>query len=311
MDFFVDNIIEQFDIDQLKSILNDMSIVAWDRRMEPSRLSRWLNNFDGHILGNKSVEQTLAAWILMNFTFYTENEVRALCKCIFDEYIHIKLIEYKNTNTLNNHSYVDKINHIIDNTLFFPLGNPSESGTSILYYFRQENMLSKKHFEPQTNKIYENVVYIDDVTISGSQAANYINNISVKGIKKYILMLISTDETNDYFIKVLPEHMLISAIVLDKRSKCFSDDTFCFSGSNSSKLKAFAFKMCEGYGKELFNKSPLGFDNGQYIFGFYYNTPDNTLPIIWCQNEKWESAFRRYDKIYNRGEVNIHESKYL
>ena len=43
---------------------------------------------------------------------------------------------------------------------------------------------------------------------------------------------------------------------------------------------------------------PLGFADGQHLFGFYYNTPDNTLPIFWCKSPNWSPAFVRYGKVY-------------
>ena len=42
MDASYSDAIERFDLEQLKGILNDMSVVAWDRRMEPTHLERWL-----------------------------------------------------------------------------------------------------------------------------------------------------------------------------------------------------------------------------------------------------------------------------
>ena len=43
-------------------------------------------------------------------------------------------------------------------------------------------------------------------------------------------------------------------------------------------------------------KCPLGFADGQYLFGLSYNTPDNTLPIFWGKAEGWQPLFTRYHK---------------
>lgn len=62
---------------------------------------------------------------------------------------------------------------------------------------------------------------------------------------------------------------------------------------------------------ETYMKSyPLGFANGQYMFGFYYNTPDNTLPIFCCESSNWSPAFVRYGKIYGIEGVNIQDEQY-
>ena len=46
---------------------------------------------------------------------------------------------------------------------------------------------------------------------------------------------------------------------------------------------------------------PLGFNDGAYLIGFEYNTPDNTLPIFWGTSNNWKPIFTRYEKIYGNG----------
>jgi hypothetical protein len=299
-----------FDIETLKRIINEMSISAWNNRMEHSHLNRWLKNFDGRVLGNENVEKIIALWLLMNFTFYSEKEVRVLCKYIYEDYIHTKLLNYETKNYMNGSSIKEKIQHIISSTIFFPLGNPSESGTNILYYFRQENGLSRKSFELINDRKYENTVYIDDVTISGTQADTYIKDKIICAENNFIITFIATVDAIKYLQKEQPKFKLIYSILLDDRSKCFEAKSFVFSGLKSEKLSSLAYQMCKGYGDLIFPEHPLGFDNGQYLFGFYYNTPDNTLPVIWSEQKKWIPAFSRYQKIYGESGVYINESKY-
>lgn len=302
---------ESFDIDVLKRVINEMSVVAWDNRMERPHPNRWLNNFRGNVLGDQAVEQIIAIWLLMNFTFYTEKEVRALCRCIFEDFMHVALKQYEDEGTMQQVPITDRIQHVLATTIFLPLGNASESGTNILYYFRQENKLSKKSFEYKKDLEYKNLVYIDDVTISGSQADLYIKEKKLRADSKYILTFIATNDANTYLAKHQPEYRLISSIMLDERSKCFSTDSFAFSGVNSEILYELARQMCSEYGREIFPANPLGYDDGQYLFGFYYNTPDNTLPIIWRNSKSWEPAFLRYHKQYGEMEAVINESKYF
>lgn len=44
----------------------------------------------------------------------------------------------------------------------------------------------------------------------------------------------------------------------------------------------------------------LGFGNNQLLISMHHNTPDNTLPIIWFDEDKsmWTPIFRRYNKNY-------------
>ena len=55
-------------------------------------------------------------------------------------------------------------------------------------------------------------------------------------------------------------------------------------------------KMATHYGSTIRSKSPLGYSGGQFLFGFFYNVPDNTLPIFWVEDEKWKPILPRYDK---------------
>jgi len=296
---------ETFDVEKLTDIIINFSVVAWDNKMQRPHLKRWLSNFDGQVLGNPDVEKILALWILMHYTYYSEKEVRALCKCVYEDYIHIKLLEAGSDVNID-----DEIKSIIQNTRFQPLGNPSESGTNILYYFRQENNLPKICFEIDRTKTYNNIVYFDDMTISGSQAEKYITQKYTKGNKKYFMTLIATSDAITHLRDECDEITLIHPILLDERDKCFSCSGFVFSGEKVAKLKELAKKMCANYGEKLYKENSLGYKNGGYLFGFYYNTPDNTMPIIWSSEKNWINAFPRYDKKYTTG-IDIKESKYV
>jgi hypothetical protein len=57
-----------------------------------------------------------------------------------------------------------------------------------------------------------------------------------------------------------------------------------------------AKRMCEAYGATLLPSHPLGFGSGQYLIGFFYNTPDNCLPVLWAESSDWTPCFKRFDK---------------
>ena len=70
----VQNILSTIDLAELRNHIIQTSIVAWKNYITESSLDRWLKNFDGAALGNAVVEQTIAAWLLLNFTYYTDTE---------------------------------------------------------------------------------------------------------------------------------------------------------------------------------------------------------------------------------------------
>ena len=52
--------------------------------------------------------------------------------------------------------------------------------------------------------------------------------------------------------------------------------------------------------QETIEKGALGFGNCQLLLSLYHNTPNNTLPIIWFDedNQLWSPIFKRYNKVY-------------
>ena len=307
--------IKEMDLEKIKELILRTASVAWDDSIKQNKLDKWIDNFNGEALGDSELEKILAAWMLLNFVYFTFEDVRTFCRTIYKEFIHYKLIEYKRDNTLQDKTIEERINHIHNNTLFIALGNESESGSNILYYFRQENKLSKKLFEKKLDLKYENVVFIDDVTISGGQAYNYIKKINIDADNKYFLAFISTEDALD----MLSHEGLIvlSGYIVSEREKCFSEDSYVFSNVEKTPLLEISKTMCQHYGELIlkghFDLSdyPLGYDDGQQMFGFYYNTPDNSLPIFWGNLNDWYPVFKRYDKIYGRKEVSLDDSIYV
>ena len=88
---------------------------------------------------------------------------------------------------------------------------------------------------------------------------------------------------------------------LDDTYKCFKDESRYFVNCNPQIERLFAEKMCRAYGVQLSPNNPLGYKDGQLLLGFHHNIPDNTLPIIWFDEEAgipWTPIFRRYPKFY-------------
>lgn len=322
----MDNESKYFIDDELKTFINDeiskeqfieliekTSIVAWDENIKERKIREWLTNFTGECLGDVDIEHKLALWLLLNFTFYTARDVKKLCKEIFRQFLREELKEENFEVGLDRNKKIEKI---LDNTCFVPLGNPSESGAKILYDFRTENRLGKELFEAKQTK-YRCLVLIDDVTISGSQAIEYLEKSAIQADKVYLLVFMATPAAIENIEK---DHKLklIYSILLDSRTKCFSEDSFVFRGEQEEKIKILAKKMCEYYGNKIMSvfsdtnmKSfPLGFNHDQQMLGFYYNTPDNTMPIFWC-DENWISVFLRYNKIYGKGKVEFDDEQYI
>ena len=195
---------------------------------------------------------------------------------------------------------------IMRSTRFYSLGKPGESSSYILYYFRQENNLSLTHFlstpEGLDNTI-KYIVFVDDVVISGTQAQKYLKNVCKKFGKDRDIILLTFFAT-DEAIELLKKQNIrvISSINLDDRSKCFSDVSATFNNFKNHQNNCERF--IRHYGSKAQPDAALGYGNGQYTFGFFYNTPDNTLPIFWSEKPGWKPVVKRYDKKYKGEAIN-------
>jgi hypothetical protein len=283
----------------LKQVMLTSQTVWKGEELNRRHLDEWLNNFTGEVF-TLEYERRLALWLLSNFVFYNSDEVKHLCRLLYRDFVHNMILreEYQSLDPL----IASK--DVLKSTRFYCLGRPGESGAYILYYFRQENDLPLNHFISNPGKLEDYVkyvVFIDDVVLSGTQADKYLKGIKPElSAEKEIILLtfVSTAEA----IELLGRNNIkvISNICLDERSRCFSESSAVFNDFDSHRENCM--KFANYYGEKIAPGLPLGYGDGQYTFGFFYNTPDNTLPIFWSQNLGWKPIVRRYDKKY-RGEA--------
>lgn len=286
----------------INQVMLTSQIIWRGEKLTRQDLDEWLGNFTAEVF-DLDYERKLALWLLSNFVYYNSDEVKHLCKLLYRDFIHDMLLR----NKYNRFHPVIATRDILSATRFYCLGRPGESGAYILYYFRQENNLPLSHFLSELHKVQKDVeyiVFIDDVVLSGTQADKYINDVRPELPKDKELILLTFVSTNDA-VTLLSSHgiKVISNVTLDERSRCFSDVSATFNDYKEHKNNCEKFVI--HYGKKIAPQIPLGYRDGQYIFGFFYNTPDNTLPIFWCENCGWKPIVKRYDKKY-RGDV-IHD----
>ncbi|MCC9070920.1 hypothetical protein LNQ49_04825 [Flavobacterium sp. F-65] len=286
------------------------SEIVWEKKLDKSHITEWLTNFKGEVF-KKSYEDQLALWLLANFVFYNENEVKHLCKMLYSDFIHKLIVEQDVANSID-------LNYkkILGRSRFYSLGQPGESSSYILYLFRQQNEIPLKKFISRLDNLdqtVDTIIFVDDVTLSTgekSQAAKYIrqlkqNNPSLKNKRILLLTFIATDDAIDYLQSENIE--VVTCIILDKRHKCFEEDSMVFSYFNEHLENAK--KFATHYGNIVKPANPLGHNDGQFLFGFYYNTPDNTLPIFWAEENNWIPIRKRYHKNYQNKLLNI--GKYI
>lgn len=282
--------------ERLTNRIQDTVAYSWAiKDFNDANINEWLNNFKGEVFPEET-EKRIALWLLANYTYYSEKEIEHLCKTLYKKFIHNLAVK----ESLDKNGLLEKMKELC----YIPLGNASESGGFIAYEFRKQAKIGiDRFFYPnEVNKFNGNTaIFIDDVTLSATQAkgpiVSFMNENKMESV--YLLTIVGSKTA----IKELNEVGInaICCIEVDERDKCFSDNSLLFYKFKD--LKEPVRKMCDHYGQIVYSMYPLGYKDGQYLFGFYYNTPNNTLPIFWSSYNGWKPMFERKGKFLNDARI--------
>ncbi|MDP4073933.1 hypothetical protein [Acidovorax sp. A1169] len=213
-------------------------------------------------------------------------------------------------------------------TRFISVGNPSESGAHLLYYFRQVNYLSKNLFcdfaQAFSTSVSKNakdstvsllpretgvsrIVFFDDLVGSGTQITRYLGDylpkirLGTSGIDlRFMSLFATTQGLTRLNSQALFDGKSSTLFELDDTYKAFDVNSRSLASApewfERSKLEALA----KHYGHALRPSMPLGYKDNQLLIAFSHNTPNNTLPIFWDEGSKiaWNPVFIRFDKKY-------------
>ena len=171
--------------------IKTLNETLWDNKAPKPRIDAWLNNFDGE------ADKKHALFLLSKLMYFNESNIRRLLQMLYRDLFRYPIIENirkNNNDTLDEKFIEDAFNVALNKTCFLGVGNPSESGGYLLYFFRQENKLPNKLFVNINDVILKNekfkdvnFVFIDDICGSGMQATSNGSNVRrcVQDIKKY------------------------------------------------------------------------------------------------------------------------------
>lgn len=325
--------------ENLKAKIKVLNETLWDNKVLNPSIEKWLSNF------SSDKEKLHALYLLSKFMYFGAVPMRNLLKSLFRDLYRYPLIESirkNNKDTLIVDLIEEKFKEEEKNTRFIGVGNPSESGAHLLYFFRQENKLSKKLFV-YTDEILDrsgialklrfpevkHYVFIDDFCGSGSQATSDDYNIRpcVDEIRKlstdiqisYLMLFATSSGIKN--VKISRLYDRVEAVIeLDDTYKCFDANSRVFPQRDNLYFeKDFTKEFCYRLGRPLFyninqkeghsgdkleklsDSAALGWRDCQLLLGFFHNTPDNTLPIIWYDEDDidWFPIFKRYNKKYS------------
>ena len=298
--------------EDILNVIMHTSNTAWESELVEKDIEKWLGNYKGNVFDIK-YERLLALWLLSHFTYYNQNEVKHLCRVLYNDLLHLIVTKYSKGGT----NAEDLIKVFFDKSNIISPEETSGSGGFIAYYFRHENRLPMALFNfsmENINDTIENIIIIDDVTLTGGiagQMYTFLSNATAKfPTKKFILLTLVSSESSLKDLKSNFNIEVVTAIKLDDRDKAFHKQSDIFA--SFSNLVSIAEKFAEYYGQKINipGIEPLGYKNGQYTFGFFYNTPDNTLPIFWGQINGWIPILRRYHKNY-RTQTYLHNERFV
>jgi hypothetical protein len=312
--------------DRLQSRIRTLSNEVWEGTVDGADVERWLGNFDGRVLGPEK-ERLHALHLLANFDFFGVKEVREMLKSVFRDLYRYPLIQQARKDSGFTRDFVSLetiFRQELAATRFLGMGNPSESGAHLLYYFRQVNRLSKSLFIHQheilekapgvpNNSIaipnLKRLVFIDDLMGSGEQATSYSTKLldfvreAAKthgpGLEIWYFTLFARPQALDA-VRKLPFDRVDAVHEVDDAEKAFSADSRVYRDPALDVSLSDALAFASVYGALLVPGHPLGYKDGQLLLGFHHNVPDNSLPIFWINETsiQWEPVFPRFSKVY-------------
>lgn len=316
--------------DSLRRRITVLNSALWEGRVSWPLVERWLENFDGRSGHTSEVERLHALYLLAQFLYYGSTEIRVLLRAQYRDLFLIPLIQEvrkASGDTRDLDVIRARLSDELNRTRFLGVGNPSESGVHLLYFFRQENGLTKSIFldnaeiterfvdpggvvsrQLQDTSI-RRYIFLDDVCGSGDTALKYSRNIlqDIRALDpeiefSYFSIFGTAAGMSNVRTNTLFNARSAALIELDASYRCLSNDSRYLRVVPEHVSEATVRDVALHYGNLLAPGHAGGFEDGQMLFGFHHNTPDNTLPIIWREVANgspipWTPIFRRYPKI--------------
>jgi len=232
-------------------------------------IKKWLDQFE-------SAEQPLIIKLLKEFKYYSSKKVNLLLRKLW-------------TMILND------LKIPTDNVWFVPVGYVAKSGSAIAYFFKKVNNLNIDKFIPihEINSIKVGsetaIVFLDDYIGSGNQASLFWNSeIKEKHIDKscnslFYGVLVGLDE-GIRKVETDTDFKVRAVDVFSEKDLPFSEKSKIF---NNRKEKEEIKKIIKKYGEKFFPEYPLGYNSLSTLIGFFYSTPNSTIPIFWSKENAW------------------------
>lgn len=268
---------------EIEKRIEDIVSVRFYNQITPYDVIRWLFNFE-----DEDVE--LAVHLLEHVIFLRDDEVKGR---LYEQILKLP----KNTRK-----------HIV------PLGKPGKSGAAISYWIHglmKRNDLQSMNFHSSVEAFisYRNsvawetlndvVVYVDDFIGSGGSVVKALS------LEKRVRSEVLSDACSGrlYFVAAIVMDNGYSRITQDISGAVILGGSYCKGFNPHKKVFGSYFKtkavreMCYKYGEQLYKDWPLGFENTQSLVLMQHSSPNNTVPVLWSDNQyqgrKWNPLVPR------------------
>lgn len=299
---------------------------VWEGKASGPAVSSWLDNFNGRTGATADLERLHALYILSQFMYFGSQEIRVLLRALYRELFLLPLAQRVRAETSDAVEFCTRMEEERSATRFLGVGNPSESGVHLLYYFRQENGLAKSAFLDSA-QIYDLVdvqgqrkrvprhpqvkryIFLDDICGSGETAVRYSSNLLPELLAErpevevwYFALFATADGLRRVGDETVFGTRCGAVYELDETYKWTALKSRYLSALPDGLYRSLLAALPFSYGRMLIPGHPLGYQGSELLLGFSHNTPDNTLPIIWYEQEhgtsmNWYPIFKRYPKV--------------
>jgi len=310
--------------------LRVLAAQAWDGEVRWPNIESWAKSFASNTESNQD-EELYALFALSRFMYFSRNLTKEMLKALYRDHFEAPVMQQIRRNFNDTKDILllrEQYKKRLSATRFVGLGNPAESGTHLLYTFRQANDLPKDYFadllsvftretsrtcagkiEYKIRDISVNrIVFFDDIVGSGTQAECYLSE-ELKRIRasdpsfelSFLTLFATTKGLGRLNAPELFNGRATCLFELDSSFEAFSVNTRYFSDPPEWFTVSRFEDMARHYGSKLQPQWPMGYKDGQLLLAFAHNTPDNTLPIFWAQGTlqtPWHPIFPRSDKQY-------------
>lgn len=138
--------------DELEAVIlaaiQALNTCVWKKGVDLRTIELWLKEFGAKCQAGTS-GRLHALYLLSRFMYFGDEEVRGLVRALYRDrfrYPIIADIRRQAGNTRDEAVLRAGFDAVQARTRFLAMGNPSESGTHLLYHYRQENDLTRNLF---------------------------------------------------------------------------------------------------------------------------------------------------------------------